>query len=333
MAVAHTSTPVLTGERLLAVVGPGRDPEPVLRWARSLADTFHSTWVVLYLEPARPLGDEEQSRITKSLSVARELGADVVATAHEDPVVVVLRMATQRHITQIILHKPVERVKRGLLARNSMVTRLLRESGSIGIHLVPTTDVIAINHSQPVHERKGSVWREYVKALAIIGAVAVAAYLFRPVVGTHAAALIFLLTVVLLALFVGRGPTLVAAAMSALLWDYFFLPPIYAFRITNFEDTMLLGMYFVVALVLGHLTTRIRAQEEAERQREIRATALYLLTRDLSESVELDQMVQRIIEQLESCFQAEVWVATKRKEHDALRLRPHPYEFFLYYDV
>jgi len=29
----------------------------------------------------------------------------------------------------------------------------------------------------------------------------------------------------------------------------------------------------------------------------------------------------------------EMWVSHKRKEHDALRLRPHPYEFFLYYDV
>src|SRR5271169_3074284 len=29
----------------------------------------------------------------------------------------------------------------------------------------------------------------------------------------------------------------------------------------------------------------------------------------------------------------DMWVATKRKEHDALRLRPHPYEFFMYYDV
>jgi glutamine synthetase len=29
----------------------------------------------------------------------------------------------------------------------------------------------------------------------------------------------------------------------------------------------------------------------------------------------------------------EMWVSTKRKEADALRLRPHPYEFFLYYDV
>jgi glutamine synthetase len=29
----------------------------------------------------------------------------------------------------------------------------------------------------------------------------------------------------------------------------------------------------------------------------------------------------------------EMWVGHKRKEHDAMRIRPHPYEFFLYYDV
>ncbi|MCZ7638353.1 MAG: type I glutamate--ammonia ligase [Verrucomicrobia bacterium] len=29
----------------------------------------------------------------------------------------------------------------------------------------------------------------------------------------------------------------------------------------------------------------------------------------------------------------EMWISTKRKEADGIRLRPHPYEFFLYYDV
>jgi glutamine synthetase len=29
----------------------------------------------------------------------------------------------------------------------------------------------------------------------------------------------------------------------------------------------------------------------------------------------------------------DMWISTKRKEHDAIRLRPHPYEFFMYYDV
>ena len=29
----------------------------------------------------------------------------------------------------------------------------------------------------------------------------------------------------------------------------------------------------------------------------------------------------------------DMWIAAKVKEHDALRLRPHPYEFYLYYDL
>ena len=152
---------------------------------------------------------------------------------------------------------------------------------------------------------------QYLKALGAVGAVTLAAFIFTPVIGPHATALVFLLTIVVLALFVERGPTLFAAALSAVLWDYFFLAPVYAFRITNFEDVMLFGMYFVVALVLGHLTTRIRAQQGAERRREERATALYLLTRDLNETLNVNQMVQRAVKHVGNAFRAEVavWLA------------------------
>jgi len=152
------------------------------------------------------------------------------------------------------------------------------------------------------------MFAQYLLALGVIVLVTSAAFLFTPLVGAHSTALVFLLSVVVLALFVDRGPTLVSAAVSALVWDYFFLPPVFAFRITHLEDAMLFGMYFVAALVLGHLTTRIRAQETTERERDRRATALYLLTRELNESKDLDQMIERIVQQLESCFQGEVAV-------------------------
>jgi two-component system sensor histidine kinase KdpD len=308
MAGAHISGPAPSGERLLAALLPGRDAAPVVQWTRRLAESFHLPWIVLYVETSGPLLDEEQSQATKTLAFAREAGADVITTADEDVVAAILRVAVQRNVTQIIVGKPIERSARKFLWRDRFVTRLLRESGSVGVQLVPAGDAIASSLADRVGKTKDSVWPQYVKALGVIAVVTLAAFLFAPLIGAHATALIFLLTVVLLALFVERGPTLVAAAMSAILWDYFFLTPIYAFRITNFEDAMLFGMYFVVALVLGHLTTRIRAQEEAERQRETRATALYLLTRDLSEAVDLDQMVPRIVHQLQTCFKAEVAV-------------------------
>ena len=160
----------------------------------------------------------------------------------------------------------------------------------------------------PHWERRESLLLQYLKALGVVGALTVAAFAFTPVVGPHATALVFLLTIVMLALFLERGPTLFAAALSAVLWDYFFLAPLNDFRIAHFEDAMLFGMYFVVALVLGHLTTRIRAQQEADQRREELATALYLLTRDLNEPLNLDQMIEQAARHMETAFQAQVAV-------------------------
>ena len=77
---------------------------------------------------------------------------------------------------------------------------------------------------------------------------------------------------------------------------------------TQFEDALLLGMYFIVALLMGQLTTRIRAQEEAERLRQERATALYLLTRELNECASLDQIARAAISQMGRAFDAKIAV-------------------------
>jgi K+-sensing histidine kinase KdpD len=58
------------------------------------------------------------------------------------------------------------------------------------------------------------------------------------------------------------------------------------FSVTRFEDALLLGMYFVVALALRQITARTRAQEKAKRQSKERAKALYLLTRETGRSNE-----------------------------------------------
>lgn len=153
-----------------------------------------------------------------------------------------------------------------------------------------------------------NVGLQYVVVVLSVLLVALAGFLFTPRVGAHAMAFLSLLAVVVLALFVRRGPSLLAAALSATVWDYFFLPPVFAFRVSHFDDALLIGMFFVVALALGQLTTRIRAQEAAERERERRATALYLLTRELAEATTLDQIVRKVTEEMERAFDAEVSV-------------------------
>ena len=129
------------------------------------------------------------------------------------------------------------------------------------------------------------------------------------IAGPRVPGFFFLLVVVLLALKVDRGPVLLAGTVSALAWNYFFLPPRFTFYINSVEDAFLFGLYFVIAIVLGQLLARIRAQERAERGREERATALYEMSRDLAEATSRDQVVWQLIAQVSRVFKAQVAVA------------------------
>jgi two-component system sensor histidine kinase KdpD len=138
--------------------------------------------------------------------------------------------------------------------------------------------------------------------------------------GPRVPGLVFLLSVILLALFVGRGAVMLAGALSALVWNFFFLPPRFTFVIARAEDAILFVTYFVVALVLGQLVARIRAQSEAERRREERSTALYELTREFAEAGSRDEVVWQLIGQVNRVFRAPAAVSLPTAD----KLVPYP---------
>ena len=140
------------------------------------------------------------------------------------------------------------------------------------------------------------------------------------VAGPRVPGLVFLLAVTGLALFVGRGPVLLAGALSALAWNFFFLPPRFTFVIAQPEDALLFAAYFIVALVLGQLVARIRAQAEAERLREERSTALYELTREFAEAGSRDEVVWQLIGQVNRVFKAPAAVSLPAGD----KLAPYP---------
>src|SRR6185312_3122477 len=83
-------------------------------------------------------------------------------------------------------------------------------------------------------------------------------------VGYQTLALIYLLLVVLMALVVGRGATMLGAILGALIWDYIFVPVRFSFATPDAYDAMMVATYFIVALVLGELTARLRAHQDTE---------------------------------------------------------------------
>jgi two-component system sensor histidine kinase KdpD len=75
-----------------------------------------------------------------------------------------------------------------------------------------------------------------------------------------------LVSVSLLAMFLDIIPVLVAAFLSALIWDFFFIPPRFTLTVGTPEDSLLLLMYFVIAMINAVLTNKIRKMEKAVKE-------------------------------------------------------------------
>jgi len=103
--------------------------------------------------------------------------------------------------------------------------------------------------------------REYAVAILCTAAVSVLSLMLEPLIGHEAIGLLYLLLVVAVGVKLRRGPVLLVAACSAVMWDWLFLPPYFNLHIASGEDLMLFATFFVVALIMGHLTTRLRHAE------------------------------------------------------------------------
>lgn len=118
--------------------------------------------------------------------------------------------------------------------------------------------------------------RQYLLSVIIILAVSVLCYGLSGFMGYRVVAFILLLTVSLLAVTLDILPVLIAAALSAFIWDFFFIPPRYTIHVDTTEDSILLVMYFVIAMISGVLTYKIRQVEKTARLKEEKANSVQL---------------------------------------------------------
>lgn len=102
--------------------------------------------------------------------------------------------------------------------------------------------------------------------------------------------MLFLLTVFLVALRLGRGPALLAAFLSVALFDFFCIPPHLTLAIADAQYLITFFVMLAVALVTGHLTARLGQQAHQAREGERRTRALYEMARELAGAVTIEQV-------------------------------------------
>lgn len=108
--------------------------------------------------------------------------------------------------------------------------------------------------------------KQYLSAVVGVAALTIACWLLTPLTGYAAISLIYLLGVLLAGMVLSRGPVLLVASLSALSWNFLFIPPRFTLHIDKLEDGLTFLTYFIVALTVGGLTAQLKAREHLAAQ-------------------------------------------------------------------
>ena len=321
-----------TNARLMVAVGPSPYGESLVRWTRRAATRLNCPWLVVWVETSRAVDAAAQESLSRALGLARNLGGEVVAITDEDVAAAILRLAQERNVTQLVVGKP----EKSRFWRKSLADHLILGSGDIDVCVVrpllgshPVRPSITLRNKPP--DSRG---REYGIVLASTLGITTVCWALLEKTGYSVVSMVFLMAIVLMALKLSRGPVLLMATISALVWDYFFIPPQFTLRIDRPEDIFMFSMFFVVAISMGSLTSRLRQRELAERQRQRQTVALLRVTQSAALAAEPEKGLASALQTIDELLNAHTALVVRdnartlpSEVHAASTFQPSPKEW------
>lgn len=278
--------------------------EKLIRWTRTLAYGMGAPWYGIYIDTGKVLSEEEKRLLEKNLTLVGELGGELLTAKNNDIADGMLKLSERNNITQLVVGKSRRRFWPWLM---SPIQTLLDKNSSVDLYVVSGEDLERPKNSMPVKKR--FAWfdpRSFGIVTLSTVLTGIAGTILLPVIGYRAVGMLFLLALTFLSLRYSLASVLWGALISAIVWNYFFIPPRFSWAIKEVEDIMLLGMYVVVAAVIGRLTTRLRVQKQDLAFREEQTSYLYHLARDLARAATLDELVELCSRRLREIFDAEI---------------------------
>lgn len=308
-----------TRERLMVAVSSSPSSEQLIRAARRLAFELDAPWIAVYVDTGAILGDQDQARLNRHFNLARELGAEVITTHDIDIASALQRIAKQRDITRIVIGRsPKKEFSFKNLFHGSFVDRLENENKQIDIVILRQEKLTNIyQRTMPIYQHP-IIWKAYGIAFAFIVGITLFGLLASPLITYKTVGFLYLLGILILSFFVGKGPIFFAALLSALVWDYLFIPPIFTLMISDPEDMTIIIIYFFTAIIMGALTSRMREQDLFLHRREEKMERLYEIERDIAGATNLQYLRLNVCSRLENIFPGKFEILIKDTENQLI---------------
>ncbi len=305
-----------TRDALLLCIGHGSGSEKLVRVAARLAARLGCAWHAVYVETPRlhRLPEGQRRAILRALKLAQELGAETATLSEPQEEQAILRYAREHYLGKIVLgRRKARRFKWGV----TLIDRLAK----IG----PELDmlIVSLDETSPASSRKESDSRTFSErfrrqlqgcAVAVL-MCALITFISQFLVTFFAPAnliMVYLLGVVITALFYGRWPSVLAAVINVASFDLFLVQPRGSFAVTDAQYLLTFAVMLIVGVLIGNLTAGVRYQARIARHREKRAQHLYEMSKGLSQAMTADAVAQTSRHFISTTLQAKTAVLLPR---------------------
>ncbi len=319
---AHAiSGPWAAGQRLLVCVSESPFSAQLVRRTRRIADELKASWIALYVETPRHqrLSEVERDRIADTLRLAESLGAESITVPGDRVADDAIVFARANNITQIVLGQSGRSWWYEWL-HGSIARELIRKAGNIGIQIVA-------GEGEPVPAKVVATRRAaqsfgslpYLFAAGTVALSLMAALIVHHFVVLSDIAMMFLPAIMLSAIAYGLWPSVAAALLSVLAYNFFFLPPLYTLTIDDPANVLALTFFGIVAILTSQLMVRVQGQVVAARNRAKLTAELHGFSRKLAGISNLDDLLWAFCHQIAAMLQVRAVVLLDEDSEVVLR--------------
>ncbi|PHM63508.1 two-component system sensor histidine kinase KdpD [Xenorhabdus ishibashii] len=301
-----------TQENLLLCIGYNAGNEKLIRKAARLAAKLNCIWHAVYVETPKlhRLPESKRRTILQALKLAQDLGAETATLSDSDEEKAILRYAREHNLGKILIGRYYNSHVNffGFKWYRDFSERLGKLGPDLDLIIVALEDKKSSDKEPKDSRTFNDKWRVPIQgfwmAIVLCALITLFSRTFLLTLDKANLVALYLLGVVIIALFYGRWPSVFAAFVNVISFDLFFVQPHWSLEVKNIQYLLTLAVMLIVGAVVGNLTSGIRYQARVARYREQRTRHLYEITRTLSKALNEEDVARISYHFLSNSFQA-----------------------------
>lgn len=247
---------------------------------------------------------QNRIRINQNLALAEKMGARVYKVSGSSVVDEALQFCQQHKITKIIVGR-ARRPRWQEIFSPSVTGEIIRKSGKIGVFVV-NEDQKALEDIRIRKRLPHQPLVRYLESLALVGGVTWISHLIDDFIDPANLVMLYLIAVVVAAIFLGRGPSILASLISVLVFDFFIINPRFSLAVADTQYLITFAGLLIVGLIISSSATLLRGQVEALQAREMHTRLVNQFSQELTGAITLDQVLEIILKNFAAVFEGEV---------------------------